>query len=71
MSKRISLNLKEKCYLVALFGDVPPEARERLFRHGSLPAQAGPGVLREGFEFVGRLNDERVLYRKPAHPALS
>ena len=67
----IQLSLKEKCYLVALFGDVPMTKRERLFRYGSFPPQAGPLVMQAGYDMVGQLNDERILARRRQHPALS
>lgn len=70
MAKPIELSLKEKCYLVALFGDVSQGNQERLFRWGSFPAQAGPLVMQAGYDYCGELNDGRLLYRKPAHPAL-
>ena len=67
----ITLTLKEKCYLVALFGDMPMARREELFQHSSLPAQAGPAVMQAGYDFVGELNSGRVLVRKRGtHPAL-
>ncbi len=67
----ISLTLKEKCYLVALYGDIPAKARERMFRFGSFPAQAGPLVMQDGYDLCGELDSGRVLYRKRGtHPAL-
>lgn len=61
----IRLNLKEKCYLVALFGDVSESNRERLFSVSSFPAQAGPLVMQEGYRYIGRLNDGRMVVKKP------
>ncbi len=51
----IALNLKEKCYLVALFGDIPEHRQTGLFAVSSLPAQAGPAVIAAGYDFVDRL----------------
>jgi len=48
----IKLNFAEKCYLVALFGDMTPVVRERLFSTSSFPAQAGPQVMQEGYRFI-------------------
>lgn len=62
----IKLNLQEKCYLVALFGDVSERQRERLFGVSAFPAQAGPVVMAEGFRFIGTLNDGREVFRKPS-----
>lgn len=65
----ITLSLKEKCYLVALFGDIPMKRREALFRYGTFPAQAGPYVMQAGYDFVGVLNNGRLLHRKRGtHP---
>lgn len=67
----IKLTLKEKCYLVALFGDIPMERREKMFQYGSFPAQAGPYVMQAGYDFRGELNDGRLLHRKRGtHPAV-
>jgi hypothetical protein len=66
----ISLTLKEKCYLIALFGDIPAASRERLFRWGSFPPQAGPLVMQAGYDLVGELNNGRILYRRKQHPLL-
>lgn len=65
----IRLNLWEKCYLVALFGDVPIKQRLRLFSVSTFPPQAGPLVMAEGHRFIGELNDGRLLVKKPAGKA--
>lgn len=57
----VKLSLKEKCYLVALFGDIPLEKRKRMFSVSSLPAQAGPAVIAEGYRFLGYLNNGDLL----------
>jgi hypothetical protein len=62
----IKLNMIEKCYLVALFGDIPMVKRERLFSISSFPPQAGPLVMQEGYDFIGHLNDGRIAVRKPS-----
>ena len=48
----IKLDLWEKCYLVALFGDVPDPVR--LFSVSKFPPQAGAAVMAEGFAFIKR-----------------
>ena len=50
----IKLNKAEKCYLVALFGDIPDAARARLFAIGQCPVQIGPLVMQAGYEFRDR-----------------
>ena len=60
----ITLNLKEKCYLIALFGDVSPAKAKYLFSIGSLPAQAGPLVIQEGYRFVERQMAAAVLNKQ-------
>lgn len=57
----IDLNLAEKCHLVALFGDIPMEARERVFSVSSLPALARPLVEQW---FVGYLDNGRIVLKK-------
>jgi hypothetical protein len=47
----IKLTLREKNYLVALYGDISWEARERLFSFSSFPAQCGPYVMQHGYRF--------------------
>jgi hypothetical protein len=59
------LNLWEKCYLIALYGDVPMVQRERLFSVSSYPPQAGPLVFADGREFIGHLDNGRIAVRKP------
>lgn len=69
----ISLTLDEKKYLVALYGDIPYEARVRLFRIGTFPAQTGPYVMQGGYDFRAELDDGRVIYPKRPrrrHPSL-
>lgn len=61
----IKLSLPEKCYLVALFGDISEENRERLFSISSFPPQAGPLVMREGYRFIGTLDNGRIAVHKP------
>lgn len=56
----ITLNLKEKCYLVALFGDIPEHRRAKLYAISSLPAQVGPLVIAEGFNFVEQQREKRL-----------
>jgi hypothetical protein len=51
----IKLTLREKLYLVALGGDVPESRRLELFSMSRLPVQAGPAVMAEGKNFVGRI----------------
>jgi hypothetical protein len=60
----IKLSLPEKCYLVALFGDISMEARERVFSISSMPAQAGPLVMQEGWNFIGHLDNGRIAVKK-------
>jgi hypothetical protein len=64
------MELKEMCWLVAVYGDdIPSWKRERLFQHSSMPAVAG--VIQDGRDFVGNLNDGRQLHRKrEPHPIL-
>lgn len=61
----IKLNFWEKCYLVALFGDIPMYKREELFSVSSFPAQAGPLVMREGYRFVAHLDNGRIAVKHP------
>lgn len=68
MRNTIQLSLKEKCYIAALFGDISEPNRERLFRFGSFPVQAGPLVMSAGYDYCGQLSDGRLLCRKP-YPA--
>jgi len=65
-----NLTLKEMCWLVAVYGDaIPMWKRERLFQNSSMPAIAG--VIQDGRDFVGNLNDGRLLHRKrEPHPIL-
>lgn len=51
----IGLSLKEKCYLVAIGGDVPDHRRHALFSMGKLPAQLGHLVTAAGQSLVDRL----------------
>lgn len=67
MSAPISLNLEEKCYLVALFGDVPEKQRARLFGVGQFPAQGGIAVMQAGHEFIGATRGVPVM-RRPRRP---
>ena len=65
------MTLDEMCWLVAVYGDedIPLYKRERLFQHSSMPAIAG--VIQDGRDFVGNLNDRRLLHRKrEPHPVL-
>lgn len=66
----MSMTFKEMCWLVAVYGDdIPMWKRERLFQHSSMPAIAG--VIQDGRDFVGNLNDGRKLHRKrEPHPIL-
>lgn len=70
MKPKPNLTLGEMMYIVAVFGDdIPMWKRERLFQHSSMPVQAG--IIQGGKEFVGRLNDGRLLHRKRGnHPIL-
>ena len=69
----IKLNLTEKCYLVALFGDVPRHRQVDLFKIGKLPVQAGPAVFAAGYDFRDGLRDAVPTprrRRRRAHPLL-
>ena len=57
----IQLTLEEKYYLVALFGDITMANRERLFSISSFPPQAGPLVMKEGYNFLSHLNNGRIV----------
>lgn len=59
----ISLTLNEKNYLVALYGDIPWEARKRLFSRSSCPVQCGPTVMQDGYQFIGHLRAGTVYGR--------
>lgn len=59
----IKLSLKEKCYIIALFGDIPESARGRLFMVSSFPPQAGPLVMQAGYDFVAGLKNRRIIER--------
>lgn len=48
----IKLSLREKCYIIALFGDIPEHRRKELLAISSMPAQAGPAIMIAGKEFV-------------------
>jgi hypothetical protein len=61
----IKLSLAEKCYIVALFGDIPMTRREAVFSVSSFPAQAGPLVMAEGYAFVANLDNGRIAVKPP------
>jgi hypothetical protein len=56
----IKLSLEEMCYLVALFGDITMDHRERLFSVSAYPVQAGPMVAQAGYDFI-HLNNGRIV----------
>lgn len=58
----IKLTLSEKCYLVALFGDIPEHRREGLFSVSSLPPQTGPAVFYEGYRYVAQIKRAPVKH---------
>ena len=58
----IKLDLEEKCYIVAMLGDVPPAARDRLYSMGRFPTKAGkamPALLGAGYRYLNRFQDEK------------
>ena len=59
----IKLSLREKVYIVAMFGDVPAYHRARLAQLGSFPTQAGGAFMREAKRVVGYV--ERITGPKP------
>lgn len=59
----IKLTRQEKNYLVALYGDIPWEARKRLFSQSSCPVQCGPTVMQDGYQFIGHLRAGTVYAR--------
>lgn len=60
----INLNLAEKCYLVALFGAIPESRRRPLFEVSRFPPQAGPEVMRAGYEFRDSLDGTSIVLRR-------
>lgn len=56
----IKLNLSEKCYIVALLGDIPKAARGRLFKLGRCPVHAGPALITEAYRFVESLKGSGI-----------
>jgi hypothetical protein len=64
----ITLTLEEKCYVIAVFGDLPLFKRRRLFGISKLPAQAGPGVMQAGQELADQLRRAGPMRR--LHPLL-
>lgn len=59
MSK-LKFTLKEMCYLVAVFGDIPLHQRKRLFGLSSCPVHAGYAVVQAGHDLVRQLNISQI-----------
>jgi hypothetical protein len=66
--KGAKLTLEEKCYLVAVFGDIRPYRQAALFEISRFPAQLAGAMLTEGRNFVDRIagTAPRRLRRKSA-----
>lgn len=57
----MGLSLKEKLYIVAVFGDVPAPATARLYRHAAMPVI--PAIMEAARPLVSYI--ERIAITRP------
>lgn len=59
----IKLNLKEKCYIAAVYGDMSGAKRKRLFSASEFPIEASAEMLADGWQFHREILGKAVAIR--------